>query len=333
MTVRVAINGFGRIGRCTLRAIIESGRKDIDVVALNASGPIKSNAHLLKVDSVHGRYSRDVTFGDDWINAGQGKIRVSSSRKIEELDWEGVDIVLECTGAFNSREASAAHLERGAKRVLISAPAKNADKTCVYGVNEDKLTEDDLVVSNASCTTNCLAPVAKVLNECVGIEKGFMTTVHAYTGDQPTLDRMHKDMYRARSAAMSMIPTTTGAAKAVGLVMPELEGKLDGSAIRVPTPNVSVIDLKFLPTRSTSKEEINKAMATAAFGKLKYILNYDEEEMVSIDYNHDQHSANFAAQQTNVMDGNFVRVMAWYDNEWGFSHRMADMAVAMGRLL
>lgn len=334
MVLKVAINGFGRIGRSTLSHIIESGRDDIQVVAMNATGPLETTAHLLKYDSVHGRFQGDIKIGEDGtLDVGQGPMRMFSTYNPEELDWEGVDLVMECTGKFNSRDGSAVHLTRGAKRVLISAPGKNADKTIVYGVNHDDLTEDDLVVSNASCTTNCLAPVAKVLNDAVGIDKGFMTTIHAYTGDQPTLDRRHKDLYRARAAAMSLIPTTTGAAKAVGLVLPELSGRLDGSAIRVPTPNVSAIDLKFIPTRDTTVEEINAAMLEAANGKMKGVLEYNDEPTVSVDYNHNSHSSNFASLQTTVMGGNLVRVLSWYDNEWGFSCRMADTAVEMGKYL
>ena len=333
MAVKVAINGFGRIGRSTLSHIIESGRDDIQVVAMNATGPLDTTAHLLKYDSVHGRFAGEIRITDGKMDVGQGPMRMFSTYDPKELDWGDVDIVLECSGKFNSREASQVHLEQGAKRVLVSAPAKNADKTIVYGVNHDTLTSDDLVVSNASCTTNCLAPVAKILNDAIGIDKGFMTTIHAYTGDQPTLDRRHKDLYRARAAAMSMIPTTTGAAKAVGLVLPELAGKLDGSAIRVPTPNVSAVDLNFIPTRDTSVEEINEAVRAAANGPMAGVVEYVDEPTVSIDYNHNSHSSNFASLQTTVMGGNLVRVLSWYDNEWGFSCRMADTAVAMGKLL
>lgn len=333
MTLKVAINGFGRIGRCTLSHIIESGRTDIEVVAINATGPLETTKHLLKYDSIHGRFPNEIILGADSMDVGKGPMRMFSTYDPMELDWEGVDIVLECTGKFNNRAASSVHLERGAKRVLNSAPAKLADKTIVYGVNHQMLTEDDLIVSNASCTTNCLAPIAKVLHEAVGIEKGFMTTIHSYTGDQPTLDRRHSDLYRARAAAMSLIPTTTGAAKAVGLVMPELEGRLDGSAIRVPTPNVSAIDLKFIPERDTSVEEINAAMKAAAMGPMKGILEYVDEPTVSIDYNHNSHSSNFASLQTTVMGGNLVRILSWYDNEWGFSCRMADTAVEMGKYI
>ena len=335
MAIRVAINGFGRIGRNVLRAIAESGRKDIEVVGINDLGPVETNAHLLRFDSVHGRFPGTVTVEGDTISVGNGKIKVSAERDPTKLPWKelGVDIAMECTGIFTARDKAAAHLAAGAKRVLVSAPADNADATIVYGVNHDTLTKDHLVVSNGSCTTNCLAPVAKVLNDLVGIETGFMTTIHAYTGDQPTLDTLHKDLYRGRAAAMSMIPTSTGAAKAIGLVLPELNGKLDGVSIRVPTPNVSVIDFKIVASRKTSKEEINEAMKRAAEQQLKGILGYTDAPNVSIDFNHDPHSSTFHMDQTKVQNGNFVRVMSWYDNEWGFSNRMADTAVAMGKLL
>jgi len=335
MSVRVAINGFGRIGRNILRAIAESGRKDIVVVGINDLGPVETNAHLLRFDSVHGRFPGTVTVDGDSIDVGHGKIRVTALKDPTQLPWKdlGVDIALECTGIFTSKDKAAAHLAAGAKRVIISAPADGVDLTVVFGVNHDKLTKDHKIVSNASCTTNCLAPVAKVLNDAVGIDKGFMTTIHSYTGDQPTLDTMHKDLYRARAAALSMIPTSTGAAKAVGLVLPELNGRLDGVAIRVPTPNVSVVDFKFLAKRATSKEEINGAIKRAAEAQLKGILGYTNAPNVSIDFNHDPHSAIFHMDQTKVMDGTLVRVMAWYDNEWGFSNRMADTAVAMGKLI
>ena len=334
MTVRVAINGFGRIGRNILRAIAESGRKDIEVVALNDLGPVETNAHLLRYDSVHGRFPGTVTVEGDSISLGNGKIKVCAERDPSKLPWKdmGVDIALECTGLFTSKDKASAHLTAGAKRVLVSAPADNADMTIVYGVNHDKLTKEHTVVSNGSCTTNCLAPVAKVLNDAVGIETGFMTTIHAYTGDQPTLDTMHKDLYRGRAAALSMIPTSTGAAKAIGLVLPELKGKLDGVAIRVPTPNVSVIDLKIVAKKATTVEEINGAMKRASEQQLKGILGITDAPNVSIDFNHDPHSAIFAIDQTKVSGGTFVRVVAWYDNEWGFSNRMADTAVAMGKL-
>jgi len=335
MTVRVAINGFGRIGRNVLRGIMESGRKDIEVVALNDLGPVETNAHLMRYDSVHGRYPGTVTVQGDHIDVGAGPIKVTAERDPTQLPWGemGIDIALECTGIFTAREKAAMHLEAGAKRVLISAPGANADLTVVYGVNHDKLTAEHTVVSNASCTTNCLAPVAKVLNDAIGIKMGYMTTIHSYTGDQPTLDTMHSDLYRGRAAATSMIPTSTGAAKAVGLVLPELAGKLDGSAIRVPTPNVSVVDLKFIANKMTSIEEVNAAIQAAAEGPLKGVLDYDTESKVSIDFNHDIHSSNFAAQQTKVVDGTLVRIMSWYDNEWGFSNRMSDTAVAMGKLI
>lgn len=333
MTVKVAINGFGRIGRNVLRAIIESGRTDIEVVALNDLGPVETNAHLLRYDSVHGKFPHTVTVEGDTINVGRGPIRVTAIRDPKELPWGDVDIALECTGLFTTKEKAAAHLSNGSKRVIVSAPCDNADKTIVFGVNHNTLTKDDLVVSNASCTTNCLAPVAYVLDKAFGIEKGYMTTVHSYTGDQPTLDTMHKDLYRARAAALSMIPTSTGAAKAVGLVLPQLAGKLDGSAIRVPTPNVSVVDLKFVPKRSVTAAEVNDAIKAAAEGELKGILDYVTGPLVSVDFNHDSHSSNFAADQTKVLDGNLVRILSWYDNEWGFSNRMSDTAVAMGKLI
>jgi glyceraldehyde 3-phosphate dehydrogenase len=333
MTVKVAINGFGRIGRNVLRAIIESGRTDIEVVAINDLGPVETNAHLLRFDSIHGRFPATVTTTENTIDVGRGPIEVTAIRNPAELPWSHIDVVLECTGIFTSKEACQAHLDNGASRVLISAPGKNADKTIVYGVNHQTLTRDDIVVSNASCTTNCLAPVAKVLSEAVGITKGFMTTVHSYTGDQPTLDTMHKDLYRARAAALSMIPTSTGAAKAVGLVLPALNGKLDGVAIRVPTPNVSVVDLTFEASRDTSVAEINDAIVAAANGPLKGILGYTDQPNVSTDFNHDPHSSIFHLDQTKVLDGNMVRILSWYDNEWGFSNRMADTAVAMGKLI
>lgn len=334
MTVKVAINGFGRIGRNVLRAIYESGRTDIQVVAVNDLGPVETNAHLLRFDSIHGRFPHEVKVSGDTIDIGGGKIKVTAIRNPSELPHKelGIDIALECTGIFTSKDKASAHLDAGAKRVLVSAPADNADLTVVYGVNHEKLTTDHKVVSNASCTTNCLAPVAKVLHDAVGIEKGFMTTIHSYTGDQPTLDTMHKDLYRARAAALSMIPTSTGAAKAVGLVLPELNGKLDGSAIRVPTPNVSVVDFKFVASRQTSADEIKGAIKAAAGQQLKGILGFTESHNVSVDFNHDPHSSIFHMDQTKVMDGTFVRVVSWYDNEWGFSNRMSDTAVAMGKL-
>ncbi|MFD2175475.1 type I glyceraldehyde-3-phosphate dehydrogenase [Rhodobacter lacus] len=333
MTVKVAINGFGRIGRNVLRAIVESGRTDIDVVAINDLGPVETNAHLLRFDSVHGRFPATVTTGEDWIDVGRGPIKVTAIRNPAELPWANVDIAMECTGIFTSKEKAAAHLQNGSKRVLVSAPCDGADKTIVFGVNHGTLTAEDRVVSNASCTTNCLSPVAKALNDAIGIEKGFMTTIHSYTGDQPTLDTMHKDLYRARAAALSMIPTSTGAAKAVGLVLPELKGKLDGVAIRVPTPNVSVVDLVFEAKRATTVDEVNAAVRAAADGPLKGVLGYTDQPNVSSDFNHDPHSSIFHMDQTKVMDGKMVRILSWYDNEWGFSNRMADTAVAMGKLI
>ncbi len=335
MTVRVAINGFGRIGRNVLRAIHESGRKDITVVAVNDLGPVETNAHLLRYDSVHGRFPHEVTVEGDQISIGSEKFKVCAVRDPSQLPWKelGVDIALECTGLFTAREKAAAHLAAGAKRVLVSAPGDGVDLTVVYGVNHDKIAKDHIVISNASCTTNCLAPVAQVLNDAFGIEKGFMTTIHSYTGDQPTLDTMHKDLYRARAAAMSMIPTSTGAAKAVGLVLPELKGKLDGVSIRVPTPNVSVIDFKFVSKKPVMVDEVNQALVAAADGKLKGILAYTNDKLVSIDLNHNPASSTFALDQTKVIDGNLVRVMSWYDNEWGFSNRMSDTAVAFGKTI
>ena len=333
MTVKVAINGFGRIGRNVLRAIIESGRTDIEVVAINDLGPVETNAHLLRFDSVHGRFPAEVTTTASTIDVGRGPIEVTAIRNPDELPWAHVDIVLECTGIFTDKAKAAIHLENGASRVLVSAPSNGADKTIVYGVNHDTLTKDDLIVSNASCTTNCLSPVAFAINNAIGIKRGFMTTIHSYTGDQPTLDTMHKDLYRARAAAMSMIPTSTGAARAVGLVLPELNGKLDGVAIRVPTPNVSVVDLTFEATRDTSVEEINAAVTAAAEGPLKGILGVTDQPNVSMDFNHDPRSSIFHLDQTKVMDGNMCRILSWYDNEWGFLNRMADTAVAMGKLL
>jgi len=335
MAVRVAINGFGRIGRNILRAIYESGRKDIEVVAINDLGPVETNAHLLRFDSVHGRFPHEVKVEGDSIVIGKNKIKVTAERDPSKLPWKnlGVDIAMECTGIFTAKDKASAHLTAGAKRVLVSAPADGADMTVVYGVNHDKLTKDHVVVSNGSCTTNCLAPVAKVINDLVGIETGFMTTIHAYTGDQPTLDTMHKDLYRGRAAAMSMIPTSTGAAKAIGLVLPELKGKLDGVAIRVPTPNVSVIDLKIVAKKETTAKDVNEAMKRAAAQELKGILGTTDAPNVSIDFNHDPHSSTFHIDQTKVMNGTLVRVLSWYDNEWGFSNRMADTAVAMGKLI
>ena len=334
MSVRIGINGFGRIGRNVLRAIAETGRTDLEVVAVNDLFPIETNAHLLRFDSVHGRFPGEVKVAGDTIDCGTGKIKVTAVKDPAQLPWKelGVEIALECVGIFTSKDKASAHLGAGARRVLISAPADGGDLTVVYGVNHDKLTRQHFVVSNASCTTNCLAPVAKVLNDAIGIDKGFMTTIHAYTNDQPSLDQGHKDLYRGRAAALSMIPTSTGAAKAVGLVLPELAGRLDGVAIRVPTPNVSVVDFKFVARRATSKDEINAAIKRAAEQQLKGILGYTEHPNVSIDFNHDAHSSVFHMDQTKVLDGTLVRVMSWYDNEWGFSNRMADTAVAMGKL-
>jgi len=333
MAVKVGINGFGRIGRNVLRGIIESGRTDIKVVAINDLGPVDMNAHLLQFDSVHGRFPAEVKVDGDMIDAGRGAMRVSAVRNPADLEWGDVDIALECTGIFRTRDSAAAHLENGAKRVLISAPGKNVDKTVVYGVNDDQLTPDDVIVSNASCTTNCIAPVVDVLHEAIGIDHGFMTAVHSFTGDQPTLDTMHRDFYRSRAASLSMIPTSTGAAQAVGLVLPHLAGRLDGVAIRVPTPNVSLVDLTFIAKRDTSVEEINTAISTAAKGRLSGILGVTDRPNVSSDFNHDPHSATFHLDQTHVMQNRTCRILAWYDNEWGFSNRMADTAVAMGALI
>jgi len=335
MAVRVAINGFGRIGRNVLRAIVESGRKDIQVVAINDLGPVETNAHLLRYDSVHGRFPAEVKVSGNTIDVGAGPIKVYAERNPESLPWgtENIDVAMECTGIFTARDKAAAHLKAGAKRVLVSAPADGADLTVVYGVNHDKISKEHQVLSNASCTTNCLSPVAKVLNDAIGIEKGFMTTIHSYTGDQPTLDTMHKDLYRARAASLSMIPTSTGAAKAVGLVLPELKGLLDGVAIRVPTPNVSVVDLTFVAKRATSVEEINDLIRKAADGSLKGILGYTDEALVSSDFNHDSHSSLFHTDQTKVMEGTFCRILTWYDNEWGFSNRMSDTAVAIAKTI
>jgi glyceraldehyde 3-phosphate dehydrogenase len=335
MAIRVAINGFGRIGRLVLRSIVETGRRDIEVVAVNDLGPVATNAHLLRYDSVHGRFPASVTVDGDTMIAAGHKIRVTAIKDPTQLPHKdlGVDIAMECTGLFSARPKAALHLEAGAKRVLVSSPADGADLTVVYGVNHDKLTKEHLIVSNASCTTNGLVPIVKVLNDLVGIEKGIMTTIHSYTNDQPVLDQLHKDLYRARAAALSMIPTTTGAAKAVGLVLPELKGKLDGISVRVPTPNVSLVDLKVVVKRPTTKEEVNEAMKTAAAGALKGILDIVDEPLVSHDFNHMPASSYFMPDQTKVMDGNLVGVYAWYDNEWGFSNRMVDTAVAMGKLI
>ena len=332
MTVTVGINGFGRIGRCTLAHIAASGRNDIQVVKVNATGPIETAAHLLKYDSVHGRYPNEITIDGNTMDIGRGPMQMMSTYEPKELDWSGCDVVLECTGKFNDGQKAAVHLEQGAGKVLISAPAKNVEKTIVFGVNDKELETAHKMVSNGSCTTNGLAPLAKVLNDSVGIESGVMTTIHSYTGDQPTLDRRHKDLYRARAAAMAMIPTSTGAAKALGEVLPELAGKLDGTALRVPTPNVSAVDLTFTAKRDTSVEEINQVMAEAAAGPMGRVLGYDPEPKVSIDFNHTEQSSIFAPDQTKVVGGRTVRVLAWYDNEWGFSVRMADVAALMGQL-
>ncbi|MEQ8395436.1 type I glyceraldehyde-3-phosphate dehydrogenase [Thalassobaculum sp.] len=336
MATKIAINGFGRIGRLVLRALHESKRDDLQVVSINDLGPVETNAHLLRYDSVHGRFSGEVTTGEDWMDIGRGKIKVTAERDPAKLPHAelGVDIALECTGLFTAREKAALHLEAGAKRVLISAPATGADLTVVYGVNHDKIEKGHTVISNASCTTNCLAPVAFVLNNAIGIERGYMTTIHSYTGDQPTLDTMHKDLLRGRAAAISMIPTSTGAAKAVGLVLPELAGKLDGTSIRVPTPNVSVVDFKFVPKRSTTVEEVNAAIVAAANSNaLKGILGTNEAPLVSSDFNHDSHSSTLDLKQTQVVEGQLVRVLSWYDNEWGFSNRMLDTAATIARTL
>ncbi|MBY0564964.1 MAG: type I glyceraldehyde-3-phosphate dehydrogenase [Hyphomonadaceae bacterium] len=335
MSVKVAINGFGRIGRNVLRAIIESGRTDIEVVAINDLGPVETNAHLLRFDSIHGRFPGEVKTGEDWIDAGRGKIKTTAIKNPAELPHKalGVDIALECTGIFTARDKAAAHLEGGAKRVIVSAPADGADYTVVYGVNHGGLTKDHVVISNASCTTNCLAPVVKVLHDAIGIDHGMMTTIHSYTNDQPSLDQLHKDLYRARAAALNMIPTSTGAAKAIGLVIPELKGKLDGISIRVPTPNVSVVDFKFIAKRVTDAKEINAAIKAGADGALKGVLGYTNAPNVSTDFNHDPRSSIFHMDQTKVMEGNMCSILTWYDNEWGFSNRMADTAVHMAKLI
>ena len=335
MAVRVAINGFGRIGRNILRAIVESGRNDIQVVAVNDLGPVETNAHLLRYDSVHGKFPHDVKVDGDTITAGNQTFKVTAVKDPAQLPHKelGVEIVLECTGIFTSKEKASAHLTAGAKKVIISAPGEGADKTIVYGINHAQLGKDDVVISNGSCTTNCLAPMAKVMNDLVGIEKGMMTTIHSYTGDQPTLDTMHKDLYRARAAALSQIPTSTGAAKAIGLVLPELKGKLDGISIRVPTPNVSLVDLKFVAKRSTTVQEVNDALIAAANGPLKGVMTYTLHPLVSSDLNHDPHSSTILIDQTKVIDGNFVNIMGWYDNEWGFSNRMADVTAVFAKTL
>ena len=332
MGIKIGINGMGRIGRCTLASIIENDRNDVEVIKINASGPIETNAHLLKYDSVHGKFKNNIEIDNDTMNVGKGPIKVFSSYDPADLDWSGVDVLLECSGKFKSREKAQLHLNQGAQKILISAPGKNVDKTIVYGVNHDKLTPKDLIVSNASCTTNCLAPIAKVLNDAIGIKNGIMTTIHSYTGDQPTLDRRHSNLYRARAAALSIIPTSTGAAKAIGEVLPELNGKLDGSALRVPTPNVSAVDLTFTANIDTSVREINEIIARAANSSMKNIISYETEPKVSIDFNHEPYSANLAPDQTKVIQDRLVRVLVWYDNEWGFSCRMVDNALLMGSL-
>ena len=334
MTTKIAINGFGRIGRNILRAFSENPRNDLEVIAINDLGPVQTNAHLLKYDSVHGRFGIEIEITDNSIDIGHGPITVTAIRNPAELPWKDVDIVLECTGFFTERATAAQHLENGAARVIVSAPCKDADKTIVYGVNHGALSDQDIVISNASCTTNCLAPVAQVLNDSIGLKRGFMTTIHSYTGDQPTLDTMHKDLYRARSAALNMIPTTTGAARAVGLVMPDLLGKLDGVSIRVPTPNVSCVDLTFEASRDTTINEINAAFeAAAAEGTLKGVLGTTNEPLVSMDFNHDSRSSIVALDQTKVMEGTMCRILSWYDNEWGFSNRMLDTATQMAKFL
>ena len=334
MTTKIAINGFGRIGRNILRAFSENPRNDLEVIAINDLGPVQTNAHLLKYDSVHGRFGTETEITDNSIDIGHGPIAVTAIRNPAELPWKDVDIVLECTGFFTERATAAQHLENGAARVIVSAPCKDADKTIVYGVNHGALSDQDIVISNASCTTNCLAPVAQVLNDSIGLKRGFMTTIHSYTGDQPTLDTMHKDLYRARSAALNMIPTTTGAARAVGLVMPDLLGKLDGVSIRVPTPNVSCVDLTFEASRDTTINEINAAFeAAAAEGTLKGVLGTTNEPLVSMDFNHDSRSSIVALDQTKVMEGTMCRILSWYDNEWGFSNRMLDTATQMAKFL
>ena len=332
MTVTVGINGFGRIGRCTLAHIAESARNDVQVVKVNATGPIETSAHLLRYDSVHGRFGNEIKVAGNTMDIGRGPMEMFSTYDPAELDWSGCDVVLECTGKFNDGEKAKVHLERGARKVLISAPAKNVQKTIVFGVNHDQLADGDTMISNGSCTTNCLAPLAKVLNDAIGIESGIMTTIHSYTGDQPTLDRRHKDLYRARAAAMSMIPTSTGAAKALGEVLPELKGKLDGSAIRVPTPNVSAVDLTFVAKKDVTEADVNAVVAEAVAGQMGAVMSYDPEPKVSVDFCHTEQSSIFAPDQTKVIGGRLVRVLAWYDNEWGFSARMADVAAAMGRL-
>ncbi len=335
MAVRVAINGFGRIGRNILRSIVEEGRNDVEVVAINDLGPVETNAHLIRFDSVHGRFPGTVTVNGDTIDVGTGPIRVTAVKNPAELPHKelGVDIVLECTGIFTSKEKALAHVTAGARKVIVSAPAEGADLTVVYGINHDKLSKEHVVISNGSCTTNCLAPMAKVMNDVIGVEKGMMTTIHSYTGDQPTLDTLHKDLYRARAAALSQIPTSTGAAKAIGLVLPELKGKLDGISVRVPTPNVSLVDFKFVASRDTTPEEVNQAFIDVSNGALKDVVAVTYHPNVSSDFNHDPHSATILLDQTKVMGGNFVTVLGWYDNEWGFSNRMVDVTAAFARTL
>jgi len=335
MAIRVAINGFGRIGRLVMRAALEHPAKELEVVGINDLGPVETNAHLLRYDSVHGRFAGEVTTGENWMDAGRGKIRVTAERDPAKLPWRelGVDVALECTGIFTKRETAAKHLEAGAKKVIISAPADGADLTVVMGVNQESLKPEHQVISNGSCTTNCLAPVAYVLHQGVGIERGFMTTIHAFTGDQSLQDTLHSDLRRARAAAHSMIPTSTGAARAIGLVLPALKGKLDGTAIRVPTVNVSLIDLTFDAANETTVDEVNTLMEDAAkSNRLKGILGINKAPTVSVDFNHDPHSSTFDVTQTQVLDKRFVRVLAWYDNEWGFSNRMVEVAAYFGRL-
>ncbi|ABD54615.1 type I glyceraldehyde-3-phosphate dehydrogenase [Jannaschia sp. CCS1] len=333
MTVTLGINGFGRIGRATLAYIAESARNDVQVVKINATGPVETSAHLLRYDSVHGRFPGEVRVDGDTMDLGRGPMKMFSTYDPAQLDWDGCDVVLECTGKFNDGHKSAVHLERGAKKVLISAPATNVDRTVVYGVNHREMRAEERMISNGSCTTNCLAPLVKVLNDAIGVERGIMTTIHSYTGDQPTLDRRHDDLYRARAAAMAMIPTSTGAAKALAEVLPEMAGRLDGTALRVPTPNVSAVDLTFEAARDVTVNDVNDIVAEAANGHMGAVLSYDPEPKVSVDFNHTTPSSIFAPDQTKVVGGRTVRVLAWYDNEWGFSARMADVAGAMGRLL
>jgi glyceraldehyde 3-phosphate dehydrogenase len=335
MAIRVAINGFGRIGRLVMRAALEHPGRELEIVGINDLGPVETNAHLLRYDSVHGRFAGEVTTGDNWMDAGRGKIRVTAERDPAKLPWKelGVDVALECTGIFTKREAAAKHLEAGAKRVIISAPADGADMTVVMGVNHEELKPDHLVISNASCTTNCLAPVAYVLHQGIGIDRGYMTTIHAYTGDQSLQDTLHSDLRRARAAALSLIPTSTGAARAVGLVLPALKGKLDGTAIRVPTANVSLIDFTFDAARETTADEVNALMEDAAkSNRLKGIVGINKAPTVSVDFNHDPHSSTFDVTQTQVLDKTFVRVLSWYDNEWGFSNRMVEVAAYFGAM-